>query len=220
MIRNKVWSLALVAMLAMSAMVASSAMAEPTLQNKENKNVTLKGKLLSGTFTIDGSSVECTTGTLNALGETADGSTNATLHPEVSGCNAFGFIGATVSTTGCNYRGMAKGTVKEMFFNSGELQVECEAGKAININASTCSASIGSQTVTTGVDFSNTTAEQNGDGFMDFDIHTTNSPVAVTKNADGFGCPFSGTGATTATGNATWTVQCFIGGVQVDCTIE
>ena len=180
---------------------------------------TLKGEQPSSfndKLEVDGSNVECESITYSPLGKTPDGATNLRVHPVYSGCKAFGFVSATVTTTDCNYLFMPEGTEDEkMFFNAGEFKVECDAGRTINIDAGTCSASIGPQTVTTGIEFSNTT---NSPG--EFDIHTTGSPVTVTKNVDGFFCSFSGTGNTTGTYTATARVRCFEGNTQKGCYIR
>jgi hypothetical protein len=193
---------------------------EPTLQNKENKTVTLKGEQpgsSTDSLDIDALHIECESVTYNALGNVADGSTYVTLHPEYGGCEAFFGLHVAVSTTGCNYTVMAGGQANaSMFFNTGNLAVECETGKTVNINVGPCSASIGSQTITTGIRVSNTTNSPS-----DWDAHTSNAPVAVTKNADEGTCPFNGTGNTIGHYTGTATVRCFdaVNGAQIDCEI-
>ncbi|HET7121482.1 MAG TPA: hypothetical protein VFI17_09585 [Solirubrobacterales bacterium] len=224
MTTTKLLGLALLAVCAMGAM-ASSAMAAPTLEIA-NANANVMGEQKSGTndvITVDGTSTTCENITYNALGSTPNGATNLVLHPEFGGCTVFGFLMSSVSTTNCNYRGMANGTQTEMTYSGGELEIICGANP-ITINAGTgvCVATIGSQTISSGIDFRNTTANQNSDNFMDFDLVMTNAPVAVTKNVDGFGCPFSGTGNTTASHNGQATITCnnVANGTRADCTVN
>jgi len=77
-------------------------------------------------FTVTGSSVTCTTATFTGKTEALT-STTQKSHPEYSGCTAFGFVGATVNTAGCQYVFHA---------NTGTVDLEeCTAGK-ITITAS------------------------------------------------------------------------------------
>src|SRR4051812_26332145 len=78
--------------------------------------VTLSGEQTGETghkFTVTGSSITCksakfsgiTEGTATKEGEKIISYTATTqrVHPEYSECTAFGFLGATVDTTGCQY---------------------------------------------------------------------------------------------------------------------
>lgn len=66
------------------------------------------GKKLTGTqtgshvFTISGSKVTCSVAKLTGSTPAATWET-LSLHPEYATCTAFGFVGATVDTTGCQY---------------------------------------------------------------------------------------------------------------------
>ena len=221
MTTNKALGFALLAVFAMGAM-ASSAMAAPTIEFA-NANANLMAEQKAGTndvLTVDGSNVTCNNMTYNSNGATAKGATNIELHPEYAGCVAFGFIGANVDTTNCIYRYMANGTQTAMTYSGGEIEIVCGANPIkINAGSGTCVATVGSQTVSKGIDFRDTTASENGDGFTDFDIVLTNSAMSVTKNVDGFGCPFSGTGATSATYNGVTTFTCnnVTNGARINC---
>lgn len=58
-------------------------------------------------FESGGNSVTCTTATFSGKAEGTENSNKTgesqKAHPEYSGCTAFGFVGATVDTTGCTY---------------------------------------------------------------------------------------------------------------------
>ncbi|HET7119803.1 MAG TPA: hypothetical protein VFI17_00975 [Solirubrobacterales bacterium] len=210
------------AVFAMGAM-ASSSMAAKLSTNLANVN--LKGEQPAGTndvFTVDGSNVTCENATYNAVGTTANGATSATLHPEYANCTAFGFIGANVNTANCNYLGSVNTTnatynETNMTWNAANIVITCNVNPiTINAGSGTCIATVGSQTIGgTSLHFTNTTNEP-----MDFHISATATSVAVTKNADNFGCPFSGTGATTGSYTGKATVRAFdpTNGAQVGVT--
>jgi len=208
-IRNiKVLGLALVAVMAMSAMVASAAQAAPVVTLTNQKGETVASAQIHGVqsgkhkFTVDGSSVECTTATFE--GSATDGATWTKVHPVYTGCTAFGFLGATVTTTGCDYELMALGAGPTEY--TGEIKVVCEAGKEITISAGgVCTAKVGSQTITTGNKATNSTELIH----MHITLHNEESSVSVNKTQDGFGCPFAGTGATTGKYTGTTTVKAY-----------
>jgi hypothetical protein len=207
--KSKILGLAVFVVLALSALGASAAQAAFVgIVTKGGATyegtVELTSEQIEGNaiFTVDGSSVECNS--VNTSGTGKDGETTAKMHPTYEGCKAFGFVSATVSTTGCNLEAMATEETSAGVF-AGELKLVCETGKQITINAGTCSASIGSQTITKGTQATNVTAE----GKMQVKLDSTASPVATTKNVDGFACPFNGTGATTGTINAHTTVKSY-----------
>lgn len=225
MTRIKVMGLALVAVFAMGAL-ASSAMAAPTLE-AGNANVNLTGEQAPGTndvFNIEGSKVTCTEAMYNANGVTANGGTNAVLHPVYGNCTAFGFIGATVNVaTGCNYRGMATGSQDaNMFYNTGELQIECTnpTNEFITISVSNCVMHVKAQNISSGIAFSNTTPANNTNEKMDFDLHAVNAPVNVQVTSNCFGGP--PVNATQGNYNGTTTVRAFnpTNGTQTNATIN
>jgi hypothetical protein len=84
-------------------------------------------------LTVTGSSATCTTvkfaGKIEALT-----STTLKLHPDYSGCTAFGFVGATIDTTGCQYLFHAStGTIDLQSCTSGEILVTASSifGKCV-----------------------------------------------------------------------------------------
>jgi hypothetical protein len=197
MIRNfKALGLALVAVFAMSAVVASAAQAN---QFSSAGNVSVAISAAQSTthkFTVDGSSVTCTTATFASTGEVSSPSKTVKVHPTYSGCTAFGFVGATVTTTGCDYI-LAVGTkITENVSYNGSIELTCETGKKITISAGgVCEATVSGPQTFTGITYTNesgkVTAAANVTG------------IKTVKTKDGFGCPFSGTGEVNAsyTGN-------------------
>jgi hypothetical protein len=206
----KTLGLALVAVLAMGALVASAAQAAPTLEIEGGGEAELMGTQVgTQVFSVDGSSVECEVANFEPVGQTTSGATWGRLHPVYSECTAFGFVGATVTTTGCDYEAMATGTATEIGgmknYASGEIKVVCETGKTITISGGGCKATVGSQTISSGIEFTNTAHETAPK--MDVDIITHEAPVATTKTEDGIFCPFNGTGATTGKITGTTTID-------------
>lgn len=140
-------------------------------------------------FGIDGSTVNCEKVHFATSSEVTLPATSFTVHPEYSGCTAFGFVGATVTTTGCNYVLKAGAETKTDVF-AGQVEIECETGKKITIVASTCEATIGPQTFSSGISFEDKTAASPKDVLLS----TAATTMKAVKVKDGFLCPFSGTG--------------------------
>jgi hypothetical protein len=190
--RMKTLGVIFIAIFALAAVAASAASAAK-VETVGSGEVKLDGEQIEGkhVFTVEGNKVECTTALFS--GSTSNGATKVTVHPEYSGCSAFGFIEATVNTAGCNYELTAanESPTGSMKF-AGTLVLNCGTGH-VSIIAGTCEAQVGNQTVGSGLTFENTTVSP-----MDVDL-TVSSPVAANKTKDGFACPFSGTGTTTAT---------------------
>lgn len=210
--RTKILGLALVAVFALAALGASAAQAAFVgVVTKGgatfNGPVELTGEQAPGTqmrFSIEGSGVECTVARTEGTGK--DGETWGKMHPTYEGCTAFGFVNATVTTTGCNLEAMATEQLETGVF-AGELKLACESGKEIVISAGLCEVNIGPQTVSKGTRATNATAA----GKMHVTLDSTESPVAATKTKDGFLCPLEGTGETTGTINAETTVKAYSG---------
>jgi hypothetical protein len=226
MTRIKVLGVALVAVFAMGAL-ASSAMALPVIELEAgHNNAILMGNQAEGThdtLNIEGSNVTCNTAVYNQNTPTANGATNGVLHPEYSNCTAFGFIGATINTSNCNYRGMASGTQDaEMFYNSGEIEIICNTGTGININGGGCSVTITPQTISSGIKFSNMTPVNPTNEKMDFTIHFINAPVTgIHVNSSNFPCNLKVGLNKNGTLNGTTTVRCTDPALTfVGCTIN
>lgn len=79
-------------------------------------------------ITIDGSSFTCTTATFTGTSPGTKTFSSFELQPQYSGCTAFGFAGATISTTGCQFKFEA---------NSEEMELKsCANGTGITIHVS------------------------------------------------------------------------------------
>ena len=184
MIRNfKALGLALVAVFAMSAVVASAASASEFTSAKYP--VTISGsQSTTHKFTAGSTSVTCETATF--AGEASAASSTVTIHPTYSGCTAFGFVGATVTTTGCDYLFHSGAEVSSEKFD-GTVDVVCGEGKSITIVASTCALEIKGQTGLSTVSFQNAAEGK-------VTVGANVSSIAYTTTKDGFLCPLAGTG--------------------------
>ena len=208
MIKNiKVLGLAAAALFAMSALTASGAQAAK-LSTESGGSTVIEADQVEGAgghvFTVDGNKVTCTTAHFFSVAkepagsETAvevnNGATTITMHPKYENCTAFGFVGATVTTTGCNYTLTAPGTISEPAMEiAASLSVECSGTHEIVISAGgVCTAKVKGQTISSGLSYVNTTVSP-----MTVMLNAKNAPVKTNKTQDGFGCPFNGTGEVT-----------------------
>jgi hypothetical protein len=181
MIRKlKLIGLVMVAVVAISAVASGTAQAD-TFTSEGNVNTVVTGNQ-EGTnvFTVEGSKVECTTAHFAAVGETSSPTETVVVHPEYSGCKAFTFLNATVTTTGCNYALNAAGTVT----------IGCTGTNKITIVGGTCEATVGSQGPLSGISYENVNGGQ-------VKVKTNVTTVGVTKTKDGIACPLGGTGSAT-----------------------
>jgi hypothetical protein len=64
-------------------------------------------------------------------------------HATLGNCTAWGFIGITRDTNGCEFGLDA----------NGSTQIECPAGKAIEVTVPFCTTSIGPQTISSGMTY-------------------------------------------------------------------
>jgi hypothetical protein len=106
--------------------------------------------------------VKCSTTKLTGsnFGSTVN---QVTVHPEYSGCTAFGFASTDVKTTGCNY----------ILEGASSPVIECESGKKIEITptvfgSSVCTLTIGAQTLLGTVDYENQGKESSRDIRLNF----------------------------------------------------
>jgi hypothetical protein len=150
---------------------------------------TLTGSQLAGeriqTF-FGGPEVICETATLS--GTLAGASAEVLVHPVFGTCQAFGFLEATFTTTGCNYK-VHVGALAGTDIWDGSYDVVCEAGKSIKVVAGTCELEVKSVNGINEVDLIDETGSA---ADMTWRPLLANIPYTVTK--DGFGCPLAATG--------------------------
>jgi hypothetical protein len=206
----KILGLAFVAVLAMSAVASASASAAQFMsEGNVSGNITADQE--SGNphvFSVDGTEVKCTTAHFETMSPVASPTEQITVHPEYSGCTAFGFLGAEVTTTGCDYVLHANGTIDVV---QGSGTPTCNG---ITVHAVTCTVVVGTQSGLSAVSYENLS-----NGTVRIKANVTG--IKVNKTEDGFLCPLSGTGAGTGTytGN-TLAEGKDAGGAQVPITWE
>jgi hypothetical protein len=118
---SKMLALAVCAMLALTAFAGASSASAAKFKSSV-ASVALTGTQVgSHVFTVTGSEVTCTTANFTGTGPASKESETQKMHPEYSGCKAFGIINATINTAGCNYLFNANTTAVNL--------VDCTAGK-------------------------------------------------------------------------------------------
>jgi len=149
--------------------------------------VTGESALGNDTFTTEAGSQECKSHYESTL---AESSAQLTVKTKITGCRAFGFLEATVTMGSCDY--LYKTPTGSADKWSATAQIKCtNSAEPIRINSGTCEVTIGEQSPSGSVDITNETAAG------DLKLQTTLAGISYTVLKDGFGCPFSGTGAKT-----------------------
>ena len=166
-----------------------------------------KGEQKSASFKTEGGTVECKK--FNFEADLAPGGAEELeAFPTFSECSAFGFVSATVTATGCAFRGKAA---------VSKIELSCEAESKVVITASTCEIQMtpGAE-VPEGTTYTNVTGPPKT---VEVKVALTGVPYTVTK--DGFLCPFGGTGSkTNGEISVTSLVKGFKGESQVDLFTE
>lgn len=170
---------------------------------------TLTGSQLAGeriqTFFGFSGEVVCETATLS--GTLAAASAEVTVHPVFGTCTAFNFVGATFTTTGCNYK-VHVGALEGTDIWDGSYDIVCEAGKSMKLVAGTCELEIKSVNGLKEFDLIDDTG---GTTDMTWRPLLTKLPYTVTK--DGLGCPLPAVGNyTDGAGTGRYTVTATAGG--------
>ena len=117
------------------ALGAAAALASQFQAEKYPVKVKSESTESNNVFTVGSTKVECTTAKFES-GSLSAASEDIVVHPSYEKCTAFGFVGATVNTTGCNYE----------LSTNGDVSVLCESGKAIEIEAGECTVTVKGQT--------------------------------------------------------------------------
>lgn len=196
-----------VVMVAAVAFTAAPGKAAGAYFDADGYSATLSGSAEGAAlvFGLDGTKSSCNKGTFSGtLGEPAEAlSSTAAL----SECTAFGFVGATVITTGCEFVLHAGEEVSEDKFN-GSVDLTCESGKKIVIVASvlgsTCEVQIGPQSGLKALELTNHPEASP----QDFTSTLALVKMKYTKTKDTSLCPLTGTGTKEdGTFNATVTMK-------------
>lgn len=186
----KTLCLAVMAMLAIGALSASAASATELVYEAEGElaQVTLSGTNGFGNDVIkmEGGTVQCNT---ELHGIVTFGVSSFELTPTFTVCKAFGFEPATVNPEKCKFKYNLKEKTAEHVFRS-EMDVVCPPGESIKISSGTCKVEITAQTGLKNAKWIDDTTAPS-DLTLNYEI----TGMAYTVTADGFQCPFGGTGA-------------------------
>lgn len=162
--------------------------------------ITYNGSQAEPWFKFGGLAAECSAG---ALTDTASGTTKA-LSPSASysGCKAFGFTSATVSSNGCHFLQEVSEKTSEGHY-AGPGSLTCPSGASLEVTTTSCTVSVPAQTMGS---VSYEDAIESGV----YKVKSTTAAKGLTYNVtrDAFGCPFEGTGTRTngeVSGQSTFT---------------
>jgi hypothetical protein len=158
-------------------------------------------------FTVTGSSITCTTATFTGTASNVKTSETQEMHPEYSGCTAFGFVGATINTAGCQY-----------LFNANKTTVDlksCTGGAtgAIVVTASSafgkCVMEVPNQTGINGQSFTTQGTSPNRDILVTSNSNNIKDSVTLSTGI----CPLTVGSHTNGTYTGTTTVKAATGEV-------
>jgi hypothetical protein len=208
MIRSlKLFGLVLLAAFAMSAAVASTTTAS---QFTTTPLATLAGtEKTQFRFVATGLSISCSEGSFHA---TAFGSSLEALRlgPRLTGCKTSLGTAATITGFGHLSSEAEKPKCQYAFYSTGLIDLECEEGGEVTIDAGTCVIHISQHTLSAGgVGYTNTSEEGVTDILMN--IETTSTAT----HTDGFLCPMTSSGEGTLVMEGEVTVEASVGGEKV-----
>jgi hypothetical protein len=139
----------------------------------------------SNLFTVEGSSVGCKVVVFTGTGPKTGTAEAVSVHPEWTGCEAFGTTAGTVNSEGCQIEGNASSTTVAL--------TSCTKGGIVIVGGGVfgaCEITVPNQTGLSGVTYSNMTPRTR----LKVSVNITNIHYIV-KYRVPFGCPFaSGTG--------------------------
>ncbi|HST70661.1 MAG TPA: hypothetical protein VLI94_13520 [Solirubrobacterales bacterium] len=185
--RFKMLGAALCALCSLCAVIASTAAA--VSYTASSYPTTLTGESAKGndTITTEAGTIECK---VHFEATLTEASTQLTVKTKYTGCSAFGFLEATVSTGDCHRTWTEPTTTGGNQLHGKELHERCTGPSPMTIHAGNCKITIGEQTLGGTVHITNTAAG-------DMTTRTAATGIAYTVTQDGFLCPFNGTGAKT-----------------------
>jgi hypothetical protein len=140
----KALGMAIAAVMAFAAFAGSASAAE---FHSEVEHTGISGSRIgTDVFTVNAGTWKCTELTYSGTQSTGVTSSEITVIPKWGGCTAFGFIGATIDVNGCDYRFTPNA--------NPYLHIVCPT-KTIEVTTPNCIVTVGSQTVNSGVTYTN-----------------------------------------------------------------
>lgn len=173
----KALGVAALTVVAMSAITASSAQAANFTASSYPAVGTASSAQENEDMVTEAGSVECKAHFVMAA--ISEGTSSITVTPTYTECKTWGWFNGSVNMNGCDY----------VFYTSGAFDLKCPTGKVVVITGFNCEVQIAGQNSLVGMDLKN-----NGTGIS---IQATVGGINYTVTKDGFGCPYSGTGAKT-----------------------
>jgi hypothetical protein len=158
----KTLGVAFAAVMAM-AIFAGTASATLALFHSEVSHTEIKGEQ-DGTdvFTVNAGTVKCTVATY--FGTTSVVTpTEITVKPTYNNCTAFGFVNTTIDTNGCSYTFTSHPTTPPV------MHIVCPSAP-ITVTAFNCWVTVGSQTVNSGIAYTNKSTETTRDVTVDVNL--------------------------------------------------
>ena len=137
-LKFKICGLVLASVFATSAIGASAASAAE-FHSAVHPQAISATQTTSHVFTTDAGTVTCKKATFSGT-TSAKTSSTITMTPDYNECTAFGFINVPIHENGCGFILHANGTI----------EVECAAGKSIQITAPFCTTTVGAQHIAAG----------------------------------------------------------------------
>jgi hypothetical protein len=175
----------LVAVLALSLVITSISAAAQFTSSSYPTTTKAEGTESYGYATVEGSSIECSSGSASATLSAAS-STLTIVEGKASKCSAFGFAEGTVNSEGCAVLVHVTGGSGDTYTGTSDLL--CPAGQSVKTVAGSCKTEVKPQTGSVTLELLNNT----GGGYVEVKLKTSN--VAYTVTQDGFLCPLNGTG--------------------------
>jgi hypothetical protein len=167
------------------ALAASSGSASAAEFHSEVAHAQISGSQVgTDSFTLNAGTWKCTELAYSGTQATEATSSEITVTPKYGGCTAFGFIGATIDVNGCDYRFTPNA--------NPYLHISCSE-KPIEVTTATCTVTFGSQTVNSGVTYTNEGAGTT----RDLRVNSSISGLTYTQHNKSF--PFCAGGAGTFT---------------------
>lgn len=201
---------------AILAFSATASLAQAKFMTTGNvTSVVLGTQIGTNVLSVEGNKASCTTTRLESPGVASPASV-VTVHPTYESCTIFGFVGSTITTTGCDYKLAGGATELSPDKFTGAMEIVCEAGKSIVIVAGTCEVTIGGLQFLSEMTFTDNTAASPKDVVLKWN----EALVVVNKVKDGFLCPLGGTGSTNGVLTGESTMKAFEGFTQVGFTVE
>jgi hypothetical protein len=163
------------------AVFAGSASATLALFHSETGHTEIKGEQEGqDVFTTNTGSVQCKTVTYTGTASTGT-PTELDVAPTFSGCSTFGFVNMPIDTNGCHYKFKSHPTTPPV------LHILCPTAP-ITITAFNCYVTIGSQTVSHGISYTNKGAGTTRDITVDVNI-SSEEGLTYTQHSKSFpGC--------------------------------